>query len=167
MLGIFMQSMFPFVHPVSVHSGSGVYRCTHNVTFVNTILRPKIDQHRQALSRRYGGDWHYNMKIAVALTDGTPARLAAITASLRNYRPIFLHMWQLKSFWYSRLVSDSDVDTQTFGDWETRPAVGMSQLTSTLSSLVKSMVDYKKKFETLIFAGQGGSLLGALLSTSR
>ena len=155
MLGIFMQSMFPFVHPVSVHSGSGVYRCTHNVTFVNTILRPKIDQHRQALSRRYGGDWHYNMKIAVALTDGTPARLAAITASLRNYRPIFLHMWQLKSFWYSRLVSDSDVDTQTFEDWETRPAVGMSQLTSTLSSLVKSMVDYKKKFETASHGSPG------------
>jgi cytidine deaminase len=147
MLGIFMQSMFPFVHPVSVHSGSGVYRCTHNVTFVNTILRPKIDQHRKVLSQLYGGDWHDNMKIAVALTDGTPARLAAVTASLRNYRPVFLHMWQLKSFWYSRVVSDTDVDTQTFEDWETRPAVGISQLTPTLRSLVNSMAGYKKRFE--------------------
>ena len=98
MLGMFIRSMYSFVHPVSVHSGSGVYRCTpHNVSFVNTILRPKIDQHRRILSQHYGGDWSSNMKIAVALTDGTPARLAAMTV-LRNYRPTFLHMWQLKSF---------------------------------------------------------------------
>ena len=44
---MFIRSMYSFVHPVSVHSGSGVYRCTHNVSFVNTILRPKIDQHRR------------------------------------------------------------------------------------------------------------------------
>ena len=49
-------------------------------------------------------------------------------ACLRNYLPVFLHVWQLKSFWHDRTLTEDDVDIQTFEDMETCPAVSRDEL---------------------------------------
>ena len=146
-LAAFVSKYYHHVVPHTVHSGPGVFRGSHNVNFVNTQLRPLIDCHRRSLSKRHGGDWESYFRIAIALTDGTPARLAAVSASLRNYKPMFLHMWQLKAFWHARTVSERDVDTQTFEDWETRPPVTSNDLSAEHAALLKAMIEYKERFE--------------------
>lgn len=160
MLSIFISCFFPSVVPINVHSGPGVFRTSHNVTFVNTQLRPLIDAHRDALAHTHGGDWPAYCRVTIALTDGTPARLAAISASLRNYKPLFLHMWQLKSFWHNRSVSESDIDTQSFEDWETRPPVRVSDLSPMHATLVEAMIQYKERFERARDRGEGAHELG-------
>ena len=37
------------------------------------------------------------MRTTVTLADGAAARIAAINAFLREFRPCFLHMWEVRS----------------------------------------------------------------------
>jgi cytidine deaminase len=130
-----------------VHSQDDVFRCRDNVEFVNRHLRPQIDTHRRRLAAECGENWRRSMHITLALTDGAPARIQALQACLRNYHPVFLHVWQLKSFWYNRTLTVEDIDFQTFEDMETRPPVNRQSLPMELSQLVDEMVAYKKDFD--------------------
>jgi len=132
-----------------VHSQDDVFRCRDNVEFVNHHLRPLIDAHRRRLANEKGEDWNRFMHITIALTDGAPARIQALQACLRNYRPVFLHVWQLKSFWYNRTMSNQDIDFQTFEDMETRPPVNRSSLTPDITDLVNEMIAYKSNFDNV------------------
>ena len=40
---------------------------------------------------------------------GAPARIAALNASLRPYRPNYLHLWRLKTYWDSDTLSEQAV----------------------------------------------------------
>lgn len=37
------------------------------------------------------------LHLTLSLADGASARVSAINASLRTYRPSFMHFWQLKT----------------------------------------------------------------------
>ena len=37
----------------------------------------------------------------VSFADGSSARVSAINAAMRQYRPSYMHFWQLKSFWHA------------------------------------------------------------------
>ena len=145
----FVQRSYVQLHltPQIVHSQDDVFRCRDNVEFVNRHLRPLIDAHRRRLAKERGDEWHRFMHITLALTDGAPARIQALQACLRNYRPVFLHVWQLKSFWYNRTLTIQDIDFQTFEDMETRPPVSRDALSVDMASLVDQMVEYKKEFD--------------------
>jgi hypothetical protein len=47
-----------------------------------------------------GTEWRNRYRITISFADGSPARISAINASLRPYRPSFVHMWELKTFWH-------------------------------------------------------------------
>jgi hypothetical protein len=58
----------------------------------------------------------------------TPARVAAINASLRMYRPSYLHMWQLKTLWHEGRITTDDIDVHAFENIETSPAMVWDEL---------------------------------------
>ena len=135
------------VHTQVVNSNGDLFRCHHNVTFVNKQLRPLIDAHRRRLAKTYGETWQRRMHVTLALTDGAPARMQALQACLRNYRPVFLHVWQLKSFWHDRTLTIEDLDIQTFEDMETRPPVDRHALPEWQQRLVNEMAAFKREFD--------------------
>ena len=130
-----------------VNSNGDLFRCHHNVSFVNKQLRPLIDAHRTQLAKRFGESWKRRMHVTLALTDGAPARVQALQACLRNYRPVFLHVWQLKSFWHDRTLTVEDLDIQTFEDMETRPPVDRNKLPLWQQRLVDEMAAFKREFD--------------------
>lgn len=85
---------------------------------------------------------------------GTPARVAAISAGLRRYRPTYLHMWELKSFWYDARLSTNDVDVVEFTHVETRPSVSLDNesLDAGVRELAKQMRRYKDECKCRAFA---------------
>ncbi len=50
------------------------------------------------------------MSLTISFADGSPARICAINASLRSYRPFFMHIWELKTLWNEGRVSEDDVE---------------------------------------------------------
>ena len=82
-----------------------------------------------------------------------PARTHALAACLRNYSPVFLHIWKLRSFWHDLSLTESDVDFQTFEDMETRPPTSVSQLSEPLQVLVAETLKYAEEFRSTLNAG--------------
>ncbi len=56
------------------------------------------------------------MRLTVSFADGSPARISAINASLRPYRPTFMHIWELKTLWNEGRVSEDDVEVRADGN---------------------------------------------------
>ena len=54
------------------------------------------------------------MHVTVSLCHGAPARVAAIQYGLEEFRPDYLHMWQLKTFWSGAVIDLNDVEYQSF-----------------------------------------------------
>ena len=77
-----------------------LYSYDANVSFVNKELKPRIEEVRRILAEKYFDKWPKYMHLATTLTDGASARISAINASMRVFRPDCLHAWQLKSFWH-------------------------------------------------------------------
>lgn len=72
---------------------------------------PEIEALRDAKAREFGASWRDKFRLTVSFASGSPARIAAIQAALRPYRPTFMHMWQLKTFWQYERVSLDDIES--------------------------------------------------------
>ena len=70
---------------------------------------PVIDAERSLALRAFGEDWPKKLNVTMCLADGPPARISALNTSLRSYRPGYLHVWRLKTFWDERVISEEDV----------------------------------------------------------
>lgn len=68
------------------------------------------------------------MEVTVALTEGSPARLGALSAALRPYRPWYAHLCQLKTFWHEKRLLTSDVRFYSFERVETTPPLVVEHL---------------------------------------
>jgi cytidine deaminase len=73
--------------------------------------------------------------------------MAALNASLRPYRPNYLHLWRLKTWWDEDRLCGSDVDFHAFHKLEMRPALPRSQLTGEDRRIVEEMIQYRTQFE--------------------
>ena len=62
-------------------------------------LLPMIDALRDDLARKVGSKWKDIFKLTISFADGSSARISAINAALKPYRPNYMHFWQLKTFW--------------------------------------------------------------------
>ena len=58
-----------------------------------------IDALRDDLARKVGSKWKDIFKLTISFADGSSARISAINAALKPYRPNYMHFWQLKTFW--------------------------------------------------------------------
>jgi hypothetical protein len=59
-----------------------------------------IDQQRRGLVDFHAENWSKHFSLTIAMASGAPARLAALNAALRQYRPFVLHMPNVKAFWF-------------------------------------------------------------------
>jgi hypothetical protein len=79
-------------------------RYDENIAFVKKKLLPKLEPLRDMKAKKFGEKWPETFKLTLSFASGSPARLTAIQASLRNYRPEVLHVWQRKTFWEKSMV---------------------------------------------------------------
>ncbi|KAF1317256.1 hypothetical protein FI667_g14925, partial [Globisporangium splendens] len=146
LIALFVQQYYPQMSVTLVHSGSNIFRFDDNVQFMTRELRPRLEAHRETLVDRCGDAWKAHFHVTIAYTDGPPARLSALNASLRIYRPSYLHLWQLKTFWHERKLSMADVDFHSFENIEASPCVAVTDADAMTRTLVKEMRIFRDQF---------------------
>jgi len=110
---------------------------------------PIVEKKRKEVVRIHGEDWAKHLRVTLSLSDGAPARISAINASMRSYRPDYLHIWRTKTFWDQRMVSEEDVEFHTFKKLEMRPANHVTALDPFQRRLAAEMMSYKRQFEAV------------------
>ena len=80
-------------------------RYDENITFVKRELLPWVEAVRDAKAAALGARWAKHLRLTVSFAAGSPARISAIQAALRPYKPQYLHMWQKKTFWEETKVT--------------------------------------------------------------
>ena len=85
-------------------------------------LSPALRLWREFVGAEPGDDWADRFRVAISFADGAPARVSTIHKSLRLYRPTCMYVWQLKTFWEQRVLSEDDVEVLPFEAAETVPA---------------------------------------------
>ena len=98
-------------------------------------------QNRNELSKKFGSQWRNMMHVTMSFVDGSTARINAINAALRIYRPSYLHFWHLKTFWHNTIISEDDIEAHTFEEIDTVPAT----LSSNVSTEFQLIIDEMKR----------------------
>ena len=146
----FVRLVHPEIEVVHIPSAYGIFRYDDNVRFVKEQVLPVLEAKRAEVVASHDDQWAQNLKVTVCLADGAPARISALHAAMRSYRPDYLHVWRTKTFWDTGMLSEEDVEPHTFKKLEMRPAVHRLQLTSAEEKgLVNEMVQYKRQFEAV------------------
>lgn len=143
---LFVHQYYPQMTAIQVHSGSNIFRFDDNVQFMTRELRPLLEAHREKLVDRCGEAWKSHFHVTIAYGDGPPARLSALNASLRMYKPSYLHIWQLKTFWHERKLSMADVDFHSFENIEASPCVSPSKADAMTQMVVREMRLFRDQF---------------------
>ena len=164
----FLQTLYPELVVVHIHSETNIFRYDENINFVQNELLPRIQEYRDAhakglpypdeminlppdqnnsydKNRPFSTEWRKSFSITLSYADGSPARNHAIQAALRTFRPMYYHFWQLKTFWHESKIVSSDIEVHSFEEMETLPPVETNQLYG--RPLVKMVVDEMKKFK--------------------
>lgn len=95
----FIDREYPNIKVIHVHSATNIFRYDENIAFVKRELLPMIDEIRDKLAEKIGAKWKDAFKLTLSFADGSSARISAISAALKPYRPNYMHFWQLKTFW--------------------------------------------------------------------
>eukprot|EP00940_MAST-03C_sp_MAST-3C-sp2_P003479 g3479.t1 len=135
----FVRNFFPRVHVVHVHSDESIFRFKHNVSFINNFVKPRIQAYCRRLAASIGDAWTDFLHVCISLTDGSPARIAALNSGLREFRPDYLHILQPKSFFHSHEVDTENVCFESFAQVELRPPVSRDKLPKMAQSVVAEM----------------------------
>ena len=148
----FLNQFYPEIEVHTIHSGVEIFHYDANVSFVNKELKPRIEEVRRILAEKYFDKWPKYMHLAITLTDGASARISAVNASLRHFKPDCLHMWQLKSFWHeypfvTGSKGESDVEFHEHEKLEMTPPTLVSETDQWTKMLVKEMIAHKEEFE--------------------
>ena len=111
---------------------------------------PMIDEHRNNLARRHGSKWREMLHVTMSFADGSSARINAINAALRIYRPSYLHFWQLKTFWHNGIVSEDDIECHSFEEIATIPAIVSNNAPAEFQLVINEMKQFKMDFDKVI-----------------
>ncbi len=167
LMKIFLQTIYPELIVVHIHSETNIFRYDENINFVQNELLPRIQEYRDAhakglpypdevanpplsrlgsneRNRPFSTEWRKSFSITLSFADGSPARNHAIQAALRTFKPMYYHFWQLKTFWHESKIVNSDIEVHSFEEMETLPPVETNQLYG--RPLVKKVVDEMKRF---------------------
>jgi len=132
-------------------SAFDVFDYDQNVSFIRTMLMPKIEAIRRVAASSSTKSWRSQMEVTVALTEGSPARLGALGAALRTYKPWYAHACQLKTFWHERRMFASDIRIYSFDRVETTPPLVVSHLQSDVfRAAVAELCRYRDEFQQTI-----------------
>ncbi|KAJ0410996.1 hypothetical protein ATCC90586_007150 [Pythium insidiosum] len=157
LIQIFVRQYYPQTEVFQVHSGSNIFRFDDNVQFMTRELRPRLEAHRETIVARCGDAWRAHFHVTIAYADGPPARLSALNASLRIFRPSYLHVWQLKTYWHEQKLSMDDVDFHSFENIEASPSVSLQDADALTQTLVREMRAFRDQF----LAGEGSGEIGS------
>jgi cytidine deaminase len=164
----FINILHPEVTVVRIHSKTNLFRYDENILFANRELRPRIDAYRDAHAQRraypdeikypkdlmdapFSEDWKRSFHVSISYAGGSPARIHAIQAALRPYRPNYMHFWQLKSFWHDTKIVDDDIEMHSFEEMETVPAFEASNVADSNTRLViQEMKAFRQEFLELL-----------------
>ena len=151
----FVRAAYPDIevrHISSDHaarSAATIFRYDDNVQFVKEQVLPVVDSYRTEALAQHGEDWAKQLHVTISLADGAPARISALNASLRSYRPDYLHIWRMKTYWDSQVLCEEDVEFHSFRKLETRPPIHRTQLPAAERAMVEEMIKYKRQFEAV------------------
>ncbi|CAM9307589.1 unnamed protein product, partial [Phaeothamnion confervicola] len=152
LMEIFLARHHPDVRVVRVHSTTNIFRYDDNIRFVQRQLLPMINRERQRAVEGWGEKWRDMLQVTISFADGSPARISSINAALRHYRPSFMHMWELKTFWHEAKVCEDDIEMHTFEDIGTIPPVPASEIDPLAALAVREMIRLRDDFEAIIRA---------------
>ena len=150
-----MRAAYPDIevrHISSDHaarSAATIFRYDDNVQFVKEQVLPVVDAYRTEALAQHGEDWAKRLHLTISLADGAPARISALNASLRSYRPDYLHIWRMKTYWDSQVLCEEDVEFHSFKKLEMRPPIHRTQLPAAERAMVEEMIKYKRQFEAV------------------
>jgi hypothetical protein len=96
--------------------------------FVKHELLPLVDSYRDELFASVSSRWKECMRVCLSFADGSSARINAMNASLKYYRPSYMHFWQLKTFWRKKQVCEDDIECHSFEEIATEPATALTSL---------------------------------------
>ena len=100
-------------------------------------------------------DWKKSFAVTLSFADGSPARTHAIQTALRFYRPTFLHIWQLKTFWHESKIVDDDIEVQSFEAMNLVPPINADRLRDPyLKAVVAEMRDFRADMVKTLQSGQ-------------
>ena len=115
---------------------------------------------RSRLVDHYADEWASRFSLAISMAAGSPARLAAINASLRHYLPAYVHMPLVKAFFWDGNFSAQAASVQyiTFDSVEGTPPVPVSEVDEECRALVEEMRRYAERFLRVVQGpASGGS----------
>jgi cytidine deaminase len=149
----YLEWYFPDIETHVVDGGGRIFRYDANVEFVNKRLKPRIEEHRRRLAAAHADRWGDYFHLTVSLSDGAPARVAAINAAFREFKPDCLHTWRVKTFWHEwpcrTGISNADLEFHRFEKLEAAPSYPRSRLGRATQAITNEMVVHKASFEQL------------------
>ncbi|KAL1527955.1 hypothetical protein AB1Y20_009326 [Prymnesium parvum] len=145
----FVEAVYPDIEVICIPSNWSIFRYDDNVNFVKQQVLPVVEAKRRKVVEEHGEEWNKRLHVTLSLSDGAPARISAINASMRSYRPDYLHIWRTKTFWDEQVISEEDVEFHTFKKLEMRPAAYPNQMGELERGLVREMASYKRQFEAV------------------
>ena len=143
----FIEREYPDVEVYHVHSTTNIFRYDENIAFVKRELLPMIDAIRDELAHELAAKWKDNFRLTLSFADGSSARISAINAALKPYRPNYMHFWQLKTFWSEAKICDDDIECHSYEEISIDPAVPIDQTENTVRLAVAEMSKFKQEFE--------------------
>jgi cytidine deaminase len=154
----FTRLLHPDVAVVHIHSETNIFRYDENILFAKRELKPRnqaypdeIKYPKDLMDAPFSAEWKRSFHVSLSYADGSPARIHAIQAALRPYRPNYLHFWQLKSFWHDTKIVDDDIEMHSFEEMETVPAFEASDVADSNTRLViQEMKAFRQEFLALL-----------------
>ena len=144
----FLRLAYPEVIPTHLPAGDDVFRYDATVAFLRHALVPEIERHRVALVSAYAEGWAKRFSLTISMAAGAPARLAALNATARQFRPSYLHVNNVKVWWYSGDISAafSACLALDFETVEGTPSQAVAELDDELQGVVREMKAYAASF---------------------
>ncbi|CAM9341794.1 unnamed protein product [Pylaiella littoralis] len=160
LMEVFLKRHYPAVRVVRVHSDTNIFRYDDNIRFVKTELLPLLNAERSRTAEKYGADWQDMMHITMSFADGSPARISSINTALRHFRPSFVHIWELKTFWHEKVICEDDVEVHTFEDIDMQPPIPASEVDAPTALIIAEMLRLRDDLEEILASPPLGDVIG-------
>jgi hypothetical protein len=147
LLKLFMSKEYPDIEVIHQHSTSNLFRYDDNVIFVRNHVKPIIDKYRNDAAEVHGARWKEYIRVSIAFADGSSARISAIQASLRHYRPQYFHFWQLKTFWSECKICFDDIECHSYEVISAEPAIDPNAANADMRLVLDEMAAFRREFQ--------------------